>query len=604
MYTEKRNLRRLGMVAAITILATMAFAAQASAADDDSEVSVRAPDWTITAFDVTIRMENFDDGVKSLEGQFDLSFDTDVVEIVDDPKSVTGKEIGGKEVTIEWEFVDGSDNKKIHVEFTVPDDVKPTLTNGNIAKIQFNLKGDRGDSSLLDISDGSIAYSDGTVVSAKWIDDTVNIESFDVTVSAPESVAIGTFDADIGIIDIVDLDSVQLELSFDPGVVNVTDVKPGKISGTEVPVDSWGFKPNKNDTIIVNINLPGTDGVSGSGTLMTISFDVIGEDGNSSMLDIDEEDSVITNTEADRLPINWIDANVTINSEAPRQQQSDTDTTVFVKNLDDDKLTVFLYIDDNYIDDKDVSAGSTKEYSTYDLVEGPHTFKIKWYDHDTKQEHEKIEEHSVSGDTDVVVLYTVEHADEDTRISARVYVKNNDDDPVDVFLYIDDTYKECGTIEAGDTCEYEEKGYEFDEQESHTFTIKWIDPDTDIEYEKIIRQYIQTAESVTMHVDSHTEDDLITTSVLASDSPPSKSSSSQSRSAPATSAASDTSAGSGTSTSESQSSTTALHTDPTSSGSGDDSSGNGAGDSQPYQHLYSLVGVVAIVFAMMQIRRV
>jgi hypothetical protein len=278
-----------------------------------------------------------------------------------------------------------------------------------------------------------------------------------------------------------------------------------------------------------------------------------------------------------------------------------------VKNLDDDKLTVFLYIDGNYIDDKDVSSGSTKEYSTYKLQEGPHTFKIKWYDHDTKQEHEKIEERSVSGDTDVVVLYTVEHADKDTKISARVYVKNNDDDPVDVYLYIDDTYKKYETIEAEDTCDYEETGYEFDEEESHTFKIRWIDPDTDVEYEKLIRQYIQTAESVTMNVDSHTEDDLITTtSILASDSSSSQPSSSKSSSAPTTSAASDTSAGSETSTSESESSTTALHTDPTSSESGDNGSGSGSGtgDSQPYHHLYTLVGVFAIVFAMMQIRRV
>ncbi|MHC1575142.1 MAG: cohesin domain-containing protein [Candidatus Methanogasteraceae archaeon] len=602
MYTEKRNLKRLGMVAAIAIIALI-FAAQASAADNDPEVRVDAPDWTITAFDAIITMEYFDDGIKDLEGEFDLSFDTDVVEVVDDPKSVTGMKIKNKVVSIEWEFVEGSDNKKIHVEFIIPDDTD-TRTYGKFVKIHFDLVGDTGDSSLLDISDGSL-YKDETPVSAKWTGDTINIESFDVVVNAPEFVSTDTFDASIGITDVVDLESAAFILSFDPGVVNVTNVQPGKISGTEVPVDGWEFKDGKNNTIVVTSNLPGTDGVSGSGTLAVITFDVIGADGCSSVLDIGVDSNTgITNIETDRLPINWIDANVTINSEAP-QSLSDTDTTVFVKNLDDDKLTVFLYIDGNYIDDKDVSSGSTKEYSTYKLVEGPHTFKIKWYDLDTKTEHEKVEERSVSGDTDVVVLYTVEHADEDTEISARVYVKNNDDDPVDVFLHIDGTYKKCETIEAGDTCDYEEDGYEFDEKESHTFEIKWIDPDTDVEYEKITRRYIETAESVTMQVDSHTEDDLITTtSVPASDSSSSKSPSLQSRSAPATSAALDTSAGSGTSTSESESSTTALQTDPASAGSDDNSSGSGAGDSQPYQHLYSLVGVVAIVFAMMHIRRV
>ena len=584
MYTEKRNLKRLGMVAAIAIIALI-FAAQASAADDDLEVSVCVPDWTVTAFDVIIKMQYFDDGIKDLEGEFDLSFDTDVVSVV----SVTGMKIKTKVVSIKWEFVEGSDNKKIHVEFTIPDDTG-TRTYGDFVEIRFNLEGDRGDSSLLDISDGSIAYSDGTEVSAKWTDDTVNIESFDVTVDAPESVAIGTFDAEISITDVVDLDSAQLKLSFDPGVVNVTDVKPGKISGNDIPIEMWCF--DKNNTIIVTLNLPGTKGVSGSGTLATISFAVTGEDGDSSVLDIVEKsDTFIINTESDRLPINWIDANVTINSEAP-QALSDTDTTVFVKNLDDDKLTVFLYIDSNYIDDKDVSAGSTKEYSTYKLVEGPHTFKIKWYDHDTKQEHEKIEERNVSGDTDVVVLYTVEHADKDTKISARVYVKNNDDDPVDVFLYIDDTYKEYETIEADDTCDYEDAGYEFDEAESHTFKILWRDPDTAVVYEKLTRKYIKSEESITMYIDPHTEDDLITTASIPT------SSSTTSSSAPAASAGSGTVESSPTTTSTTP--ITVLHTDPSSAGSNE----SGAGQSQSqYHHLYTLVGAIAIITAVMQIRR-
>ena len=130
MYTK--NLKRFGVTITAVLIIAMIFAAQASAANDP-EVSVRAPDWTTTAFDATIKMEYFDGGVRSLEGQFDLSFDTDVVEL----KSVTGKEIKSKKVTIEWDFVDGSDNSKIWVEFTVPDDVNSTLTNGNIAKIHF-----------------------------------------------------------------------------------------------------------------------------------------------------------------------------------------------------------------------------------------------------------------------------------------------------------------------------------------------------------------------------------------------------------------------------------------------------------------------------------
>ena len=290
MYTK--NLKRFGVMITAILIIAMIFAVQASAGDDP-EVSVRAPDWTITAFDATIKMGFFDGGVRSLEGQFDLSFDTDVVEL----KSVTGEEIDSKDVTIEWDFIDGSDNSKIWIEFTVPDDVKSTLTSGNIAKIHFDLVGDTGEKSLLDITGDPLTYTDGTTApsSVEWTDDTVNIGSFDVAVNAPTDVSTDTFDADIDITGVEDLDSAQLKLSFDPGVVNVTDVKPGKISGKEVPIEMWCF--DRNNTILVTLNLPGTDGVSGSGTLMTISFDVVGEDGDSSVLDIVEKSgSFVVNT--------------------------------------------------------------------------------------------------------------------------------------------------------------------------------------------------------------------------------------------------------------------------------------------------------------------
>ena len=597
MHTKNRDLKQLGAMIAAVLIITIAFAAQASAANDP-EVSVRAPDWTTTAFDATIKMEYFDSGVRSLEGQFDLSFDTDVVEL----KSVTGKEIKSKKVTIEWDFVDGSDNSKIWVEFTVPDDVNSTLTNGNIAKIHFDLVGETGDSSLLDITGDPPAYTDGTAVpSVKWTDDTVNIGSFDVTVNAPADVSTDTFDANIDITDVEGLDSAQLELSFDPGVANVTAVKPGKISGNEIPVDSWGFKQCKNDTIIININLPGTSGVSGSGTLATITFAVLGVDGDSSVLDIVEKSSVIVNTEGEDLPVNWIDATVTIDSTASAPP-NETDTYVYVKNLDDDKLTVFLFIDGNFIIDKDVSSGSTKKYSNYKLLEGSHAFKIKWYDLDTEKWYETTTEYSVSGETDLVVINTVEYTEEDARISARVYVKNHDDDCLDVYLYIDDVYKKYETIEADDTCDYEDAGYEFDEAESHTFKILWRDPDTDVEYEKITRKYIKSEESITMYIDPHTEDDLVTTASMPTLSSATRSSSSSaSTSSPAPAA----SAGSGTVESSSPTTTsttpiTMLHTGPSSAGSNE----SGAGQSQSqYHHLYTLVGAIAIITAVAQIRR-
>ena len=569
-----KNQKRLGMIVAISITVMM-FAAQA-AAENDPEVSVCAPDWTITAFDAIIKMEYIDDCIKDLEGEFDLSFDTDVVSVV----SVTGMKIKTEVVSIEWEFVEGSDNKKIHVEFIIPDDTG-TRTYGEFVKIQFNLEGDMGDSSVLDISGGSLAYKDETPVSAKWTDDTVNIGCFDVTVNAPADVSTDTFDADIDITDVVDLDSAQLELSFDPGVVNVTAVESGKISGTTIPIDSWGFK--KSNTITVNVNLPGTRGVSGSGTLATISFDVTGEDGDSSVLDIGK-DSILVNTESDELSVNWINATVTIDSAAP-PPPNETDTYVYVKNLDDDKLTVFLFIDGDFIIDKDVSSGSTKKYSNYKLLEGLHTFRIRWYDLDTEEYHEKIKEYSVSGETDLVVINTDEHADADTNILARVYVKNLDDDALNVYLYIDDKYKKYETIEFDDTCEYEDDGYEFDEEGVHSFKIKWRDPDTEEEYEKIIREYIKSEDAIMLYVDKHTEEDIVTTTSVSK--LVSTSSTSISNPAPTT----DTASLLPTTASNAISPTYPVQ-----------NNSNGMGNR--IATTYTLIGIIAIAFTVVQLRRI
>ncbi|MEA1905761.1 MAG: cohesin domain-containing protein [Euryarchaeota archaeon] len=589
MYTKNRDLKQLGVMIYAVLIITIAFAAQASAGDDEPEIGFDAPDWVIDSFAVNTKINNIEtDDIKGMHGQFDISFDPDVIKVT---------EVGpcNSNVEIIKSDLENSDEGEISVEFSV------STTNANrvLVEVEFDIVGDEGESCDLGIS-GSIYHRDGDEISAKWTGDTINIGSFDVSVDAPIDVSADTFDVDIRITNVEDLNAGGFVLSFDSSVVNVTDVEPGTISGKTIPIEYWGFEGDNTIKTIVKLPLD-DNGVSGSGPLATITFDVIGRDGDSSVLDIVENsDACFTNTESDKLPIKWIDATVTIDSTASLPP-NETDATVFVKNLDDDKLTVFLYIDGNYIDDKDISSGSNKEYSTYKLLEGPHTFKIKWYDHDTKKEHEKVEERSVSGDTDVVVLYTVEHADKDTRISARVYVKNNDDDPLDVFLYVDDTYKEYETIEADDTCDYEDAGYEFDEVESHTFMIRWRDPDTDVEYEKLIRKYIKSEESITLHVDPHTEDDLVTTaSVLTSSSAPQSSAapSSSSSSAPATSAGSGGVESSPTTTSTTP--ITVLHTDPVSAGGNE----SGAGQSQSqYHHLYTLVGVIAIITAVMQIKR-
>ena len=118
-----------------------------------------------------------------------------------------------------------------------------------------------------------------------------------VNVNAPERVD-GDFDVTIEIKNVVDLDSGQFDLYFDSSAVNVTGIDDGNIDGTTTPIDNWVVGENK---IRVLFNLPGIDGVSGSGSLATIHFKTI-VSGDCVM---EMSDGLLVDTMADAIPTSW-----------------------------------------------------------------------------------------------------------------------------------------------------------------------------------------------------------------------------------------------------------------------------------------------------------
>ena len=119
-----------------------------------------------------------------------------------------------------------------------------------------------------------------------------------VSVNTPESVD-GDFSVVIGIENAVDLDAGQFDIHFDSDAVNVTGVDDGNIGGTTIPVPGWALM-NKN-TVRVLFNLPGVDGVSGSGSLATIHFETL-VPGDCAM---DISDGLLVDIMADLIPASW-----------------------------------------------------------------------------------------------------------------------------------------------------------------------------------------------------------------------------------------------------------------------------------------------------------
>ena len=100
----------------------------------------------------------------------------------------------------------------------------------------------------------------------------------------------------------------QFDLSFDSSVVNVTAVNAGNIDSTAVPLVDWRFMDA--DTIRVLFKLSGDDGVSGSGYVTKIGFEITGSQGDISVLDISNGN--LADTNAEEIPATWTDDEVTV----------------------------------------------------------------------------------------------------------------------------------------------------------------------------------------------------------------------------------------------------------------------------------------------------
>ena len=285
-------------VAAISFSLISGLAAQGTG--DTVKVAVNAPECVEGTFDASIDVANIAD---FNSGQFDLSFDANVVNVTD----VANGSLNGETIPVDkWERMD---EDTIRVFLTVSG-IAGVNGSGNLATISFAVVGMGGDRSVLDISEGLLGNTEADEIPAVWVDDEVIVGPVKVEVNAPEFAAVGgTFTATIDVVDdVANFNMALFDLSFDSSVVNVTDVAEGSLDGTAIPVTSWAFIDS--NTIRVMSELSGAAGVSGLGNLATISFEVVGKGGDRSVLDI--TNGMLANNEAKEIPAVWVDDEVTV----------------------------------------------------------------------------------------------------------------------------------------------------------------------------------------------------------------------------------------------------------------------------------------------------
>ena len=261
-----------------------------------TQVSVDAPEIVSGAFAAKIEICD----VTDLDsGQFDLTFDPAVVNVT----NVSSGEIDGTTIPIDsWNFTDAG---TIRVLLNLPA-VTGISGDGQIVTISFETTGTAGDTSVLELSRGLLVDCGSNVTPALWFGCEVAI-GVPVAVNTPEVIT-EAFAATVDVEDISNMNSGQFDMTFDPSVVNVTNVSSGEISGTTIPIIAWRFMDA--DTIRVIFKLSGVDGVSGSGSVATIEFAVSGSQSDTCTLDI--TDGILVDTAADAIPATWADSEVAI----------------------------------------------------------------------------------------------------------------------------------------------------------------------------------------------------------------------------------------------------------------------------------------------------
>jgi len=94
--------------------------------------------------------------------------------------------------------------------------------------------------------------------------------------------------------------------------LNVEEVEAGSIDNTEVPIAMWRFMDD--DRIRVLFNLPGADGVSGTGYLTKIVFEVVSNPGDTTIMDLSDDtyERELVDVYSGSITANWFNDNVTV----------------------------------------------------------------------------------------------------------------------------------------------------------------------------------------------------------------------------------------------------------------------------------------------------
>ncbi|MEK7354440.1 MAG: CARDB domain-containing protein, partial [Chloroflexota bacterium] len=132
-----------------------------------------------------------------------------------------------------------------------------------------------------------------------------------VSVAAPDYVTPDSiFIARIDITEVANFDSANYDVTFNPTIVEVTNVTGGKVAGTDIPVNLWNEPEPGRVTIAQNV--PGLTGANGTGYLSAIRFHVLGSPGQTTNITL--SNGILGDNAAHAIPATWVGDLVRVNA--------------------------------------------------------------------------------------------------------------------------------------------------------------------------------------------------------------------------------------------------------------------------------------------------
>jgi len=214
----------------------------------------------------------------------------------------------------------------------------------------------------------------------------------DVTVSIDAPAEVGPdsdFTVNINISEVTDFDACNYDITYDSSVLRLVDVTAGLIGSTTIPVDVYNEIGDGSYRVIQNV--PGTEGVTGSGYLTVLHFHVIGADGDSSAISL--SNGVLSNNLAEEITATWTGASVAIADTTPptviitplSPDPTENSTPTFTGSASDESNIVAV---EYRVDDGDWTAATASDgafdspdedytFTTASLAEGEHTVYVR-----------------------------------------------------------------------------------------------------------------------------------------------------------------------------------------------------------------------------------